>query len=228
MTSEDLNCCLCPFQGSSEQGLNIHIEFNHSEIFDPHYQQPEDDYQGPPESMKNENEPEEEQPGPPIKTENCDVETNSVLDPQRSFFLNWVSPIQQKDKEQEQILLKQLRQEPIKLECPQCSRPFKDKYGLEKHVKFFHSDETPHHCADCSKTFKQVGHLNVHIKFVHQKLRPFPCSYCTKPFVSKYKLEEHIKVVHEKLKPHQCQDCPKAFGKRYALTSHVNYLHKKT
>ena len=66
MTSEDFNCCLCPFQESSEEGLDIHIEFNHSEIFDPHYQQPEDDYQGPPASMKNENEPEAEQPGPPI------------------------------------------------------------------------------------------------------------------------------------------------------------------
>ena len=170
MTSEDFNCCLCPFQGSSEQGLEIHIEFNHSEIFDPHYQQPDDEYQGPPASIINENVPEEQHHGPqPIKTENCDVNTTYDLDPRRSFFLNWVSPIQQKDKEEEQIILQQLKKEPnqpIKLECPICNRSFKDKYGLEKHVKIFHSDETPHQCTECSKAFKQVGHLNVHVKFV--------------------------------------------------------------
>ena len=130
---------------------------------DPNYQQPDDEYHGPPASIINENEPEEQHPGPqPIKPENCDVNTTYDLDPQRSSFLNWVSPIQQKDKEEEQILVQQLKQEPnqpIKLECPVCSRSFKDKYGLEKHVKFFHSDETPHQCTECSKAFKQVGHL---------------------------------------------------------------------
>ena len=73
-----------------------------------------------------------------------------------------------------------------KFACELCSKAFKYKKGLARHVNSEHMEvKTRFPCESCSKTFKYKQDLAVHIKSQHAesdvKAR-FSCEVCPKTF----------------------------------------------
>ena len=68
---------------------------------------------------------------------------------------------------------------------------------LKRH-KALH-DEKPFTCGYCSTKFRDKYHLNRHVKYVHLRAdgKSFMCEYCPKGFCSNNSLNRHINSVHQ-------------------------------
>lgn len=53
-------------------------------------------------------------------------------------------------------------------------------------------------CDQCSKSYKTKTNLNRHIRYECNKERQFVCNYCSKKFTQKSSLEYHIQRKHTK------------------------------
>lgn len=63
-----------------------------------------------------------------------------------------------------------------------CGKAYTLKSMRDRHVKMQHLNLRPFGCPVCSKTFKMKHHLTKHLK-THGGLRPFQCSLCGKKVV---------------------------------------------
>ena len=101
--------------------------------------------------------------------------------------------------------------------CTRCSRKFKDKSNLMRHIRM-HDGIRAHDCAYCGKKFTQKVHLQVHERS-HTGEKPYQCPSCDKSFSSHKTLSKH-KVVHTKIKPFKCEECGRAFAFKDKLQFH--------
>ena len=61
------------------------------------------------------------------------------------------------------------------MECPLCSRGFKNKFNLKVHMRDVHGDDQgPFLCPRCGKQVKNRSCLRVHLYRRHQALRNIP------------------------------------------------------
>ena len=85
-----------------------------------------------------------------------------------------------------------------KFACELCSKTFKYKKGLARHVNSEHMEvETRFPCESCSKSFKYKETLTVHIKSQHADVEArFSCEACPKTFKYKQDLTRHCNSKH--------------------------------
>ena len=105
--------------------------------------------------------------------------------------------------------------------CQVCTKVFKHKSDLRRHIKSVHQGEKPHVCPVCEKGFSQSGTLHGHVRAVHRGEKPYTCTGCCKDFSEKGNLMLHIRTVHNGEKPHACPDCGKAFAHKQGVQRHM-------
>ena len=78
----------------------------------------------------------------------------------------------------------------------------------------------------CSKEYKSKFNLKKHIQVIHCSVKPFQCSICKQTFVCKKNLKEHM-FIHSGAKPYKCSYCAKKFRQLSQLTLHRRQHGKK-
>lgn len=114
-------------------------------------------------------------------------------------------------------------------QCEVCSKIFKQKFNLEKHVKTVHMGlpntyqyPTDGLCAICGEYKKQ---LLQHMRTTHTSLRPYTCSVCKKSYKKRNHLTAHIRI-HTGEKPYQCDQCGRGFAQNNDMWKHRRNVHK--
>ncbi|XP_017774537.1 PREDICTED: zinc finger protein 26-like [Nicrophorus vespilloides] len=132
--------------------------------------------------------------------------------------------------------------------CKSCSRIFKDRQSLAKHLVNYHSEyaceickekvqskcEIVSHirfshpdchlfCQDCGNVLRKSEDLKAHCED-HQN--SFVCQFCADLLPSKIKLKMHILSLHRKILSLSCGICLKLFETQHVLRDHVRLVHK--
>lgn len=130
--------------------------------------------------------------------------------------------------------------------CKTCSRIFKDRQSLTKHLINYHSEYT---CEICNLAVQSKCEIVSHIRFSHpncdlvcycgQILRSkqdlqahklehkesFVCQFCGDSLPTKIKLKMHILSLHRKILSLSCGICLKLFETQHILRDHVRLIH---
>ncbi|RZC32447.1 hypothetical protein BDFB_001481 [Asbolus verrucosus] len=106
--------------------------------------------------------------------------------------------------------------------CFQCSKVFKTKKLLKKHL-FIHTGVRKFACDICSKTFKYRYEVDVHKKS-HNK-PTFQCDICSKMFIHKSHLTTHRRK-HLNEFVAFCKECNMGFVTQFLHKTHINLVHK--
>lgn len=101
--------------------------------------------------------------------------------------------------------------------CHICSRSFRFKFQVQRHIKITHSTSKPFICAICGATFSIKHYLTRHMK-VHDDTR-LQCTLCDKKFTRQYQLAEH-ELTHTDPSSLKCSDCGKQCNSKNALSVH--------
>ncbi|KAL1502087.1 hypothetical protein ABEB36_007285 [Hypothenemus hampei] len=132
--------------------------------------------------------------------------------------------------------------------CTTCSRVFKDRQSLNKHLVNYHSD---YECEICKEKVPSKCEIISHIRFKHPSshllcsvceniLRSkedllehlldhdnsFVCHFCGDTLSSKVKLKMHVLSLHRKILSLSCGICLKLFSTQHCLRTHVQKEHK--
>ncbi|XP_023023443.2 uncharacterized protein isoform X2 [Leptinotarsa decemlineata] len=132
--------------------------------------------------------------------------------------------------------------------CKTCSRIFKDRQSLTKHLVNYHSEYT---CEICNEKVQSKCEIISHIRFRHpgcdlfckicenilrskydlqehiqNHLDSYICQFCGDPLPSKIKLKMHILSLHRKILSLSCGICLKLFETQHILRDHVRLVHK--
>ena len=107
--------------------------------------------------------------------------------------------------------------------CAQCTKHFKRKESLEKHIKEAHSGQNVEKivCDNCGKSFSSQRTLKRHLEQVHSPFyKTFSCDQCEKHFKRKGDLHRHQRERHSKGEVYSCPVCKKVFGRKSTLLRH--------
>ena len=83
-----------------------------------------------------------------------------------------------------------------KWSCPECEASYKNKQGLNKHYKTYHTI-SKYVCSHCQKKFKSRGNYVKHLR-MHDEVAAIKCFFCPKTFRLNCYRSRHIKRMHEK------------------------------
>lgn len=132
--------------------------------------------------------------------------------------------------------------------CKTCSRIFKDRQSLTKHLINYHSEYT---CEICNQKFQSKCEIVSHIRFSHPRCHlychcgnilrnkedlsehkrdhrnSFVCQFCGDMLPTKIKLKMHILSLHRKILSLSCGICLKLFETQFILRDHVRLVHKE-
>uniref|UniRef100_A0A0K8UH04 Zinc finger protein weckle n=1 Tax=Bactrocera latifrons TaxID=174628 RepID=A0A0K8UH04_BACLA len=108
------------------------------------------------------------------------------------------------------------------ISCPQCSRTFKSKFNLKRHVKIHRpvAEKKIYPCPQCDRKFQTKECVLRHIKFVHEDIRSFICEECGECTRTEATLREHM-LIHTDNTPFECEICSKGFKNRARLKRHM-------
>jgi uncharacterized C2H2 Zn-finger protein len=119
--------------------------------------------------------------------------------------------------------------------CQRCSKSFKTKSDLRKHVELVHEKKKNYTCGRCSKDFYSkpalIRHMATH-EFANDSTsnsnRPFQCDIdeCGKFFKTKVELKSHKKT-HDKSNRIKCPKCLKELSNISNLRRHISEVHEK-
>ncbi len=113
--------------------------------------------------------------------------------------------------------------------CRKCSKSFKLKKYLTKHMQRVHFKKFKNKCHFCTKVFFDVGELKQHVQSAHEGVR-YQCAHCPGKFISLKNAERHERSVHEEGGPptQQCKVCGAHLNSERSLQSHMSKMHKKS
>ena len=111
--------------------------------------------------------------------------------------------------------------------CGTCSKVFKFKHRLKRHIQGVHEEKKPFECPTCSKTFSQKNNLKEHIAIVHEGKKPHKCNICNASFTTKRCLKTHTLAHHELEIPQKCKFCDAIFSKNEALKTQMTVVHER-
>ena len=128
-----------------------------------------------------------------------------------------------------------------KYTCDLCSKLFKTKPILRKHLKIIHKKTKSEAkeveqkkiptCEICKKDFKHLSNLRIHVKNVHnigkdvdkvKEVKRIKCDICFKEVIN---ISMHIKAVHECSTNAKCGVCGKEFPTSKAVEGHTLRVH---
>ena len=78
----------------------------------------------------------------------------------------------------------------IAFQCSMCSKYFRTKYDLQKHIEYGSHTENVFHCEKCDKQFSRRENLKRHVEQVHEK-RTYCCAICGVGLSSSLKVKLH-------------------------------------
>ncbi|KAF5303329.1 hypothetical protein FQA39_LY10068 [Lamprigera yunnana] len=131
--------------------------------------------------------------------------------------------------------------------CKTCSRIFKDRQSLTKHLINYHSEYA---CEICGQKVQSKCEIVSHIRFSHPNCHlfchcgnilrskvdlaehkkdhrnSFVCQFCADMLPTKIKLKMHILSLHRKILSLSCGICLKLFETQHILRHHVCLVHK--
>lgn len=90
-------------------------------------------------------------------------------------------------------------------ECDKCSKVFKRKDNLRRHLTI-HFSSTIYKCKRCPSTFNMKFNLSYHMKTKHGNAS-FSCPKCDKNFCDVRQLNYHDNRIHTGLMPYKCIVC---------------------
>lgn len=102
--------------------------------------------------------------------------------------------------------------------CHICSKSFRFKFQVQRHIRTNHSTEKPYICAVCGATFSIKYYLTRHMK-VHDSNNKFKCKDCDREYTRRYQLLEHEQS-HKGLPSVKCDHCEKRFSSKGAYNVH--------
>ncbi|XP_065359189.1 oocyte zinc finger protein XlCOF7.1-like [Calliphora vicina] len=108
---------------------------------------------------------------------------------------------------------------PLLLECPYCSKSFKNAINLKQHLRIVHCQLKRHICQLCDKQFSTLDHLKKHVLSQHQNERKHVCTVCDKSFTQLGHLKQHL-AIHTTGKTFQCSVCKLKFWRKIDLERH--------
>ena len=129
-----------------------------------------------------------------------------------------------------------------KFSCTPCSRYWRVKRDLERHVRITHGPKLPtqakHMCQYCGKNFARLQNRKRHEVKMHKdvkvKKEELPCTHCGVIYQVKGHLLRHIKNNHNessqsdtKVNPLVCIQCGRRYVKMKQLKDHMR-VHSKT
>eukprot|EP00171_Calliarthron_tuberculosum_P013792 IDg13792t1 len=110
--------------------------------------------------------------------------------------------------------------------CGKCSKRFKMRGDLQRHVRTVHERKKIYTCKTCGKTFGHSGHLNRHNESVHLQLRRHKCALCGDQFFQASHLQSHIAHVHDRRRPFECKLCCLRLATENGLRNHLKNIHR--
>ena len=85
--------------------------------------------------------------------------------------------------------------------CDTCGKTFQYKKNLVNHVTNVHGNVGAKCTYEnCSKEFRAKLHLKRHIEYFHEKTKTIKCELCPKTFKTKSELKSHHKNIHNDVK----------------------------
>ena len=122
----------------------------------------------------------------------------------------------------------------IQQKCPACGKVYKNRKGLQAHLKE-HTGKKSFKCEFCEKSFFRSTHLKSH-NLTHGKdslelaklleQRKVDCPECGKTLRNQQTLNSHMKYTHSNLEPFKCDECGSQYKKLSTLNDH-KLLHSQ-
>lgn len=107
-----------------------------------------------------------------------------------------------------------------KNKCLSCSKEFKKKLMLKKHIEICGVDKRINYICDiCQKSYCGKNGLRIHLITRHGFGSTHDCNWCKKKFAFLSKLKQHI-IKHTRERNFSCEVCGGQFVTREALTYH--------
>lgn len=108
--------------------------------------------------------------------------------------------------------------------CMQCTKNFKAKAELQKHIYGVHipAEEKPSFGCDectfvtCKQEFLFKHKINKHMP---DNEKPFQCETCSKGFITDKEFDRHLKT-HTNQKVHSCPECERTFKTNAEMKEH--------
>ena len=126
-----------------------------------------------------------------------------------------------------------------KFSCKPCSRYWRVKRDLERHMRTVHGPKIlkreTHICQYCGKNFSRLQNRKRHELKMHKNLKvkreEFPCPQCDLVYKYRGQRSRHIKDIHEKesqsTTKHVCQKCGREYARAKQLKNHMRIHSKK-
>lgn len=114
-----------------------------------------------------------------------------------------------------------------KHECIVCSKRFKIRGDLQRHIRVVHMKEKSFVCKECGKAFGHSGHLNRHMAS-HRNDRRFHCELCGYSFFQASHLASHKEHIHSASngRNHECSWCRLRVSSVDELQEHLDSIHR--
>ena len=107
--------------------------------------------------------------------------------------------------------------------CAECKMQFSGERQLTWHVRALHGGKLVP-CPQCSRAFRHRKGLQEHMKCVHENLPNYQCQVCQKGFTVRSHFLDHV-AAHTGAKRNVCRICQAQFTFKRGLKAHIDRFH---
>ncbi|XP_033107140.1 histone H4 transcription factor-like [Anneissia japonica] len=129
----------------------------------------------------------------------------------------------------ERLLRDHIRSHVNNYKCPHCEMTCPAPSGIQKHIRWRHSNERPFACQYCDRSFKSLSGLRGHLD-CHNQQQIYECCFenCKFRSTTLSNLQCHFNIYHkfQGKACYSCHLCDKKFTRGFSLTKHLKGIHK--